>query len=156
MIVALKLYALMKLLYRWDSPLSNIPGHLGELMRSIDHKIDAAGCRVARVNLSEVTPLLTLDIKTQLCLGDTPEGYDCDRDNRDFLEALNFRMRIQPYMATVTETSAGLLWLDKIPWLRRFLFPNAHSSDGFGRLMRISLIETMRTSWMIAHTSSHR
>lgn len=120
-------------------------------LQTIHNRIAAGGNNITEVNFSEFIPLLTLDIMAHLCLGAQLERNGKHDDSHDFLDALSFGMRFQPYIAMIPEASKCLMWLGKFPWLRKRLFPTESSDNGIGRVMFVSFIAKTWVSnlWLI-------
>lgn len=93
------------------------------------------------LDLAESLPLLTLDIISHLCLG---ESFHCVRNEKDqygFLDALKTGMVAQQYISVLLEIKSFLFWIGKFSFVRSNLFPNISDTAGIGRVMMVCFID---------------
>ena len=117
---------------------STLDEHISNYLRTLDGKIDSTSSRAIRVNLSQDIPHLTLDIITNLCLGESFRCVENEKDQYGFLDTPKRSMVYHQYISVLLERTKLLLYIGKVSFFRSLLFPNANSSDGIGRVMLVS------------------
>lgn len=110
----------------------------------LDNKYTSTNDREVNLNLSQSLPLLTLDIMTDLCLGESFRCLEKGSEQYDFLEALQTGMVAQHYISVLPELKNLLFFVGRIPFIRSRIFPNTKDKTGIGRVMQVCL-----QSWVV-------
>lgn len=80
---------------------------------------------------------LTVDIITQLCLGDSFQCSENDRDQYGFLETVKSATPISLQMSTFPEFTKIMYHLTKNSTIRRLLVPSIRDKGGIGTVIKV-------------------
>lgn len=80
---------------------------------------------------------LTVDIISELCLGQPFGCIEKDNDQHDFIETIEKATPVSLYFTAFPELSALLLHLTKIPPLRRIIVPSMTEGNDLGKVMKV-------------------
>ncbi|KAL9003904.1 MAG: hypothetical protein Q9188_003242 [Gyalolechia gomerana] len=83
---------------------------------------------------------LTVDIITQLCLGDSFQCSENDRDQYGFLETVKSATPISLQMSTFPEFTKIMYHLTKNSTIRRLLVPSIRDKGGIGTVIKATLL----------------
>ncbi|KAF7865203.1 hypothetical protein EAF04_006180 [Stromatinia cepivora] len=89
------------------------------------------------MGLSKGLTSLTLDIITELCLGEPFHCLDKTTDPYGFFEALQTGVITQQYISVLLELKNLLFFLGRCDFIRSRIFPNRNDEMGIGRVMGI-------------------
>ncbi|KAJ8069260.1 hypothetical protein OCU04_002923 [Sclerotinia nivalis] len=112
-----------------------IKKHVSRWIGILDNKYTSANDRHVTVDLSKGLTFLTLDIITELCLGEPFYCLDKTTDPYGFLEALQTGVITQQYISVLLELKDFLFFLGRFDFIRSRIFPNKNDETGIGRVM---------------------
>ena len=115
-----------------------IDEHILNWIRCIDAHCLAQRRSSRAFDIGKSIQFLTVDLITQLCLGEAFGCVDSNRDQFDFLATVRTGSAISQHFSVLLEVNRLLFYLTKIPFLRRLLVPSVKDKTGVGKIMGVS------------------
>lgn len=81
---------------------------------------------------------LTVDVMTQICLGQPLGCVESDSDQYDFLKSIEQGNKVCQHLSVLLELNSLLHHIAKIPIIGARLVPQATDRSGVGRIMGVS------------------
>ncbi|MCJ1258853.1 hypothetical protein MMC24_006687 [Lignoscripta atroalba] len=114
-----------------------IDEHILNWIRCIDAHCLAQRRSSRAFDIGKSIQFLTVDLITQLCLGEAFGCVDSNRDQFDFLATVRTGSAISQHFSVLLEVNRLLFYLTKIPFLRRLLVPSVKDKTGVGKIMGV-------------------
>lgn len=111
---------------------ATIDEHIARWIQRL-HQTPRSGC----IDLSHSLPLLTVDLISHLCLG---ESFDCSTTQTDrlgFISAMRSGMIIQQYTSVFPELQDLISRLGKLRLFRPLVYPTYNDTIGVGPTMQL-------------------
>ncbi|KAI4174653.1 MAG: hypothetical protein LQ346_008214 [Caloplaca aetnensis] len=102
-------------------------------IRDLERNWSCQAAQAKDVDIGKRIQFLTVDIITQLCLGDSFRCTEDDVDQHDFLETVKMATPISLQMSTFPELATIMRYLTQFPPLHRLLVPSAEDKGGLGK-----------------------
>lgn len=113
-------------------------------IRDLERNWSCQAAQAKDVDIGKRIQFLTVDIITQLCLGDSFRCTEDDVDQHDFLETVKMATPISLQMSTFPELATIMRYLTQFPPLHRLLVPSAEDKGGLGKTIGVSASSVCR------------